>query len=141
MSVQELKCWEVYNSVYSFQTHLMFCFLLSTPHPVHSLLKSAFNSIAIEKEKLKQMVSEQEHNKGQKQMARLRQSLAQVNERICFTLTHPQPSEAKDGGRGSPTQKGHIHLKFSQDTAMSGVNINRTKSVGSSTLSIYPHIQ
>ncbi|XP_045713646.1 oxysterol-binding protein-related protein 6 isoform X5 [Phyllostomus hastatus] len=45
---------------------------------VHSLLKSAFNSIAIEKEKLKQMVSEQEHNKGHStQMARLRQSLSQ----------------------------------------------------------------
>ncbi|XP_043848140.1 oxysterol-binding protein-related protein 6 isoform X6 [Dromiciops gliroides] len=45
---------------------------------VHSLLKSAFNSIAIEKEKLKQMVSEQDHNQGQStQMARLRQSLSQ----------------------------------------------------------------
>ncbi|XP_069902051.1 oxysterol-binding protein-related protein 6 isoform X5 [Globicephala melas] len=45
---------------------------------VHSLLKSAFNSIAIEKEKLKQMVSEQDHNTGHStQMARLRQSLSQ----------------------------------------------------------------
>nr|XP_020012613.1 oxysterol-binding protein-related protein 6 isoform X6 [Castor canadensis] len=45
---------------------------------VHSLLKSAFNSIAIEKEKLKQMVSEQDRNKGHStQMARLRQSLSQ----------------------------------------------------------------
>uniref|UniRef100_A0A6I8N9W7 Oxysterol-binding protein n=1 Tax=Ornithorhynchus anatinus TaxID=9258 RepID=A0A6I8N9W7_ORNAN len=46
---------------------------------VHSLLKSAFNSIAIEKEKLKQMVSEQDLNKGHSaQMARLRQSLSQA---------------------------------------------------------------
>ncbi|XP_019778488.1 oxysterol-binding protein-related protein 6 isoform X7 [Tursiops truncatus] len=46
---------------------------------VHSLLKSAFNSIAIEKEKLKQMVSEQDHNTGHStQMARLRQSLSQA---------------------------------------------------------------
>ena len=46
---------------------------------VHSLLKSAFNSIAIEKEKLKQVVSEQDHNKGHStQMARLRQSLSQA---------------------------------------------------------------
>ncbi|XP_027978874.1 oxysterol-binding protein-related protein 6 isoform X2 [Eumetopias jubatus] len=46
---------------------------------VHSLLKSAFNSIAIEKEKLKQMVSEQGHSKGPStQMARLRQSLSQA---------------------------------------------------------------
>ncbi|XP_069926709.1 oxysterol-binding protein-related protein 6 isoform X11 [Oryctolagus cuniculus] len=45
---------------------------------VHSLLKSAFNSIAIEKEKLKQAVAEQDHSKGHStQMARLRQSLSQ----------------------------------------------------------------
>ncbi|KAF6115380.1 oxysterol binding protein like 6 [Phyllostomus discolor] len=54
---------------------------------VHSLLKSAFNSIAIEKEKLKQMVSEQEHNKGHStQMARLRQSLSQAGEQIHVSL-------------------------------------------------------
>ncbi|XP_021102785.1 oxysterol-binding protein-related protein 6 isoform X9 [Heterocephalus glaber] len=54
---------------------------------VHSLLKSAFNSIAIEKEKLKQMVSEQDHNKGQSmQMARLRQSLSQPGEQIHVSL-------------------------------------------------------
>uniref|UniRef100_A0A6I8P686 Oxysterol-binding protein n=1 Tax=Ornithorhynchus anatinus TaxID=9258 RepID=A0A6I8P686_ORNAN len=48
---------------------------------VHSLLKSAFNSIAIEKEKLKQMVSEQDLNKGHSaQMARLRQSLSQASD-------------------------------------------------------------
>uniref|UniRef100_G1SL13 Oxysterol-binding protein n=1 Tax=Oryctolagus cuniculus TaxID=9986 RepID=G1SL13_RABIT len=46
---------------------------------VHSLLKSAFNSIAIEKEKLKQAVAEQDHSKGHStQMARLRQSLSQA---------------------------------------------------------------
>ncbi|XP_004701512.1 oxysterol-binding protein-related protein 6 isoform X10 [Echinops telfairi] len=45
---------------------------------VHSLLKSAFNSIAIEKEKLKQVVAEQEHNTGSAQLARLRQSLSQA---------------------------------------------------------------
>ncbi|MEJ1278286.1 oxysterol binding protein-like 3 [Cricetulus griseus] len=54
---------------------------------VHSLLKSAFNSIAIEKEKLKQMVSEQDHNKGHStQMARLRQSLSQASEQIHVNL-------------------------------------------------------
>ncbi|XP_004634780.1 oxysterol-binding protein-related protein 6 isoform X12 [Octodon degus] len=54
---------------------------------VHSLLKSAFNSIAIEKEKLKQMVSEQDHNKGRStQMARLRQSLSQPGEQIHVSL-------------------------------------------------------
>ncbi|XP_023586261.1 oxysterol-binding protein-related protein 6 [Trichechus manatus latirostris] len=48
---------------------------------VHSLLKSAFNSIAIEKEKLKQVVSEQDHNKDHStQMARLRQSLSQASD-------------------------------------------------------------
>ncbi|XP_053453343.1 oxysterol-binding protein-related protein 6 isoform X9 [Nycticebus coucang] len=54
---------------------------------VHSLLKSAFNSIAIEKEKLKQMVSEQEHSKGHStQLARLRQSLSQAGEQIHVSL-------------------------------------------------------
>ncbi|XP_012641326.1 oxysterol-binding protein-related protein 6 isoform X10 [Microcebus murinus] len=54
---------------------------------VHSLLKSAFNSIAIEKEKLKQMVSEQDHSKGHgTQMARLRQSLSQAGEQIHVSL-------------------------------------------------------
>lgn len=69
-------------------------------HPVHSLLKSAFNSIAIEKEKLKQMVSEQDHNKGHStQMARLRQSLSQVNENVGFMLmAHSQPCKAQGGG-------------------------------------------
>ncbi|KAL4688695.1 hypothetical protein H8959_004947, partial [Pygathrix nigripes] len=51
----------------------------SSGYNIHSLLKSAFNSIAIEKEKLKQMVSEQDHSKGHStQMARLRQSLSQA---------------------------------------------------------------
>ncbi|KAJ6665170.1 hypothetical protein lerEdw1_004218 [Lerista edwardsae] len=45
---------------------------------VHSLLKSAFNSIAIEKEKLKQMVSEQDFTGHNTQMTRLRQSLSQA---------------------------------------------------------------
>lgn len=79
--------------------HLIFVFHFS-PHPVHSLLKSAFNSIAIEKEKLKQMVSEQDHNKGHStQMARLRQSLSQVNENVCFKfLTFPSLYGTNRGG-------------------------------------------
>ncbi|XP_014427194.2 oxysterol-binding protein-related protein 6 isoform X3 [Pelodiscus sinensis] len=45
---------------------------------VHSLLKSAFNSIAIEKEKLKQMVSEQDVTGHNAQISCLRQSLSQA---------------------------------------------------------------
>ncbi|XP_070587937.1 oxysterol-binding protein-related protein 6 isoform X2 [Erythrolamprus reginae] len=45
---------------------------------VHSLLKSAFNSIAIEKEKLKQMVTEHDFAGHNTQMMRLRQSLSQA---------------------------------------------------------------
>ncbi|XP_032080475.1 oxysterol-binding protein-related protein 6 isoform X2 [Thamnophis elegans] len=45
---------------------------------VHSLLKSAFNSIAIEKEKLKQMVTEHDFAGHNTQMLRLRQSLSQA---------------------------------------------------------------
>ncbi|XP_066468428.1 oxysterol-binding protein-related protein 6 isoform X6 [Tiliqua scincoides] len=53
---------------------------------VHSLLKSAFNSIAIEKEKLKQMVSEQDFTGHNTQMTRLRQSLSQTGDQIHVSL-------------------------------------------------------
>uniref|UniRef100_A0A8D2JEN1 Oxysterol-binding protein n=1 Tax=Varanus komodoensis TaxID=61221 RepID=A0A8D2JEN1_VARKO len=53
---------------------------------VHSLLKSAFNSIAIEKEKLKQMVSEHDFTGHATQITRLRQSLSQTNEKIHVNL-------------------------------------------------------
>nr|XP_035955049.1 oxysterol-binding protein-related protein 6 isoform X13 [Halichoerus grypus] len=70
---------------------------------VHSLLKSAFNSIAIEKEKLKQMVSEQDHNKGHStQMARLRQSLSQAGEQIHVSL--PLSQQVADESRLSMSE-------------------------------------
>ncbi|XP_042332585.1 oxysterol-binding protein-related protein 6 isoform X3 [Sceloporus undulatus] len=53
---------------------------------VHSLLKSAFNSIAIEKEKLKQMVSEHDFTGHSTQIPRLRQSLSQTGEQIHVSL-------------------------------------------------------
>ncbi|XP_026552790.1 oxysterol-binding protein-related protein 6 isoform X4 [Pseudonaja textilis] len=53
---------------------------------VHSLLKSAFNSIAIEKEKLKQMVTEHDFTGHNTQMIRLRQSLSQTGEQIHVSL-------------------------------------------------------
>ncbi|KAM4025146.1 oxysterol-binding protein-related protein 6 isoform 5-T6 [Anomaloglossus baeobatrachus] len=52
-----------------------FCLLAQK---VHSLLKSAYNTIAIEKEKMKQMVSEQDYSIHNTQIARLRQSLSQA---------------------------------------------------------------
>ncbi|KAG8559502.1 hypothetical protein GDO81_017359 [Engystomops pustulosus] len=52
-----------------------FCLLAQK---VHSLLKSAYNTIAIEKEKMKQMVSEQDYGIQNTQIARLRQSLSQA---------------------------------------------------------------
>ncbi|XP_041435161.1 oxysterol-binding protein-related protein 6 isoform X2 [Xenopus laevis] len=45
---------------------------------VHSLLKSAYNTIAIEKEKMKQMVSDQDYSSQNTQISRLRQSLSQA---------------------------------------------------------------
>ncbi|XP_058296761.1 oxysterol-binding protein-related protein 6 isoform X7 [Hylobates moloch] len=70
---------------------------------VHSLLKSAFNSIAIEKEKLKQMVSEQDHSKGHNmQMARLRQSLSQAGEQIHVSL--PLSQQAANESRLSMSE-------------------------------------
>lgn len=104
MSTHELKCWKICNFIYSSWIHLIFVSHFF-PHPVHSLLKSAFNSIAIEKEKLKQMVSEQDHNKGHStQMARLRQSLSQVKENVCFTLmAHTRSWKVKYWGGGGPS--------------------------------------
>uniref|UniRef100_A0A6Q2YL34 Oxysterol-binding protein n=1 Tax=Esox lucius TaxID=8010 RepID=A0A6Q2YL34_ESOLU len=46
---------------------------------VHSLLKSAFNTVAIEKEKIKTVLSDQEQSSGQSaQLVNLRKSLSQV---------------------------------------------------------------
>ncbi|XP_072468543.1 oxysterol-binding protein-related protein 6 isoform X6 [Notamacropus eugenii] len=70
---------------------------------VHSLLKSAFNSIAIEKEKLKQIVSEQDHNQSHStQMARLRQSLSQPGEQIHVSL--PLSQQAANESRLSMSE-------------------------------------
>lgn len=46
---------------------------------VHSLLKSAFNTVAIEKEKIKQVLSEQELSSQSAQIMTLRHSLSQVS--------------------------------------------------------------
>uniref|UniRef100_A0A8D0CWX9 Oxysterol-binding protein n=1 Tax=Sander lucioperca TaxID=283035 RepID=A0A8D0CWX9_SANLU len=45
---------------------------------VHSLLKSAFNTVAIEKEKIKQILSDQEHSDQSAQINSLRKSLSQA---------------------------------------------------------------
>ncbi|XP_078537632.1 oxysterol-binding protein-related protein 6 isoform X1 [Lissotriton helveticus] len=49
-----------------------------TAQKVNSLLKAAFNTIAIEKEKLKQVVSEHDYSSHNFQVVRLRQSLSQA---------------------------------------------------------------
>lgn len=57
-------------------------FLLSCRCAVHSLLKSAFNTVAIEKEKIKQILSDQEQSDQSAQINTLRKSLSQVTS--CF---------------------------------------------------------
>lgn len=52
--------------------------LISFGVAVHSLLKSAFNTVAIEKEKIKQILSEQEQSDQSAQIHSLRKSLSQV---------------------------------------------------------------
>lgn len=49
---------------------------------VHSLLKSAFNTVAIEKEKIKQILSDQEQSDQSAQINSLRKSLSQVMRRL-----------------------------------------------------------
>lgn len=48
------------------------------PVAVHSLLKSAFNTVAIEKEKIKQILSDQDQSDQSAQICSLRKSLSQV---------------------------------------------------------------
>lgn len=53
---------------------------------VHSLLKSAFNTVAIEKEKIKQVLSEQELSSQSAQIVTLRHSLSQVSADFLMLL-------------------------------------------------------
>ncbi|KAM4698575.1 oxysterol-binding protein-related protein 6 isoform 3-T3 [Rhinophrynus dorsalis] len=69
---------------------------------VHSLLKSAYNTIAIEKEKMKQMVSEQDYSSHNTQIARLRQSLSQPGEQIHVSL--PLSQQVSNEGRLSMSE-------------------------------------
>ncbi|XP_075685636.1 oxysterol-binding protein-related protein 6 isoform X4 [Rhinoderma darwinii] len=76
-----------------------FCLLAQK---VHSLLKSAYNTIAIEKEKMKQMVSEQDYSSHNTQIARLRQSLSQPGEKIHVNL--PLSQQVSNEGRVSMSE-------------------------------------
>lgn len=60
---------------------------LSCLGPVHSLLKSSFNTVAIEKEKIKQILSDQEQSDQSVQINSLRKSLSQVMTRFN-PITH-----------------------------------------------------
>uniref|UniRef100_A0AAR2L6D5 Oxysterol-binding protein n=1 Tax=Pygocentrus nattereri TaxID=42514 RepID=A0AAR2L6D5_PYGNA len=64
---------------------------------VHSLLKSAFNTVAIEKEKIKQVLSEQEHSSQSAQIVTLRRSLSQASEQIHvgIPLTQQASNESR----------------------------------------------
>lgn len=57
-------------------------FFFCCPFAVHSLLKSAFNTVAIEKEKIKQILSDQEQSDQSAQINSLRKSLSQVMSRF-----------------------------------------------------------
>ncbi|XP_066431877.1 oxysterol-binding protein-related protein 6 isoform X3 [Eleutherodactylus coqui] len=76
-----------------------FCLLAQK---VHSLLKSAYNTVAIEKEKMKQMVSEQDYSSQNTQIARLRQSLSQTGEQIHVSL--PLSQQVSNEGRLSMSE-------------------------------------
>ncbi|KAM5152363.1 oxysterol-binding protein-related protein 6 isoform 4-T4 [Mantella aurantiaca] len=76
-----------------------FCLLAQK---VHSLLKSAYNTIAIEKEKMKQMVSDQDYSSHNTQLARLRQSLSQLGEQMHVNL--PLSQQVSNEGRMSMSE-------------------------------------
>uniref|UniRef100_A0A6Q2Y8N7 Oxysterol-binding protein n=1 Tax=Esox lucius TaxID=8010 RepID=A0A6Q2Y8N7_ESOLU len=63
---------------------------------VHSLLKSAFNTVAIEKEKIKTVLSDQEQSSGQSaQLVNLRKSLSQAGEEMAIPLTQQPSNESR----------------------------------------------
>uniref|UniRef100_A0A8C9YF15 Oxysterol-binding protein n=1 Tax=Sander lucioperca TaxID=283035 RepID=A0A8C9YF15_SANLU len=62
---------------------------------VHSLLKSAFNTVAIEKEKIKQILSDQEHSDQSAQINSLRKSLSQAGEQMGIPLTQQASNESR----------------------------------------------
>uniref|UniRef100_A0A672I369 Oxysterol-binding protein n=1 Tax=Salarias fasciatus TaxID=181472 RepID=A0A672I369_SALFA len=63
---------------------------------VHSLLKSAFNTVAIEKEKIKQILSDQEQSDQSAQINSLRKSLSQVMS--CQPAPYRKPSSCVCSG-------------------------------------------
>uniref|UniRef100_A0A673BC31 Oxysterol-binding protein n=1 Tax=Sphaeramia orbicularis TaxID=375764 RepID=A0A673BC31_9TELE len=62
---------------------------------VHSLLKSAFNTVAIEKEKIKQVLSDQEQSDQSAQINSLRKSLSQAGEQMGIPLTQQASNESR----------------------------------------------
>uniref|UniRef100_A0A671YI98 Oxysterol-binding protein n=1 Tax=Sparus aurata TaxID=8175 RepID=A0A671YI98_SPAAU len=62
---------------------------------VHSLLKSAFNTVAIEKEKIKQILSDQEQSDQSAQINSLRKSLSQAGEQMGIPLTQQASNESR----------------------------------------------
>ncbi|XP_074515341.1 oxysterol-binding protein-related protein 6 isoform X8 [Sebastes fasciatus] len=62
---------------------------------VHSLLKSSFNTVAIEKEKIKQILSDQEQSDQSAQINSLRKSLSQAGEQMGIPLTQQASNESR----------------------------------------------
>uniref|UniRef100_A0A671YC43 Oxysterol-binding protein n=1 Tax=Sparus aurata TaxID=8175 RepID=A0A671YC43_SPAAU len=62
---------------------------------IHSLLKSAFNTVAIEKEKIKQILSDQEQSDQSAQINSLRKSLSQAGEQMGIPLTQQASNESR----------------------------------------------
>lgn len=83
---------------------MFFCFF-----SVHSLLKSAFNTVAIEKEKIKQILANQEQSDPSAQINSLRKSLSQVTNSLTLFLCG-----ARYNGLSDKTHMQGFYLKQSQ---------------------------
>uniref|UniRef100_A0A8K9V320 Oxysterol-binding protein n=1 Tax=Oncorhynchus mykiss TaxID=8022 RepID=A0A8K9V320_ONCMY len=62
---------------------------------VHSMLKSAFNTVAMEKEKIKSVLSDQEQSERSAQVITLRKSLSQEGEQRGIPLTQQTSNESR----------------------------------------------
>uniref|UniRef100_A0A8C5AYI5 Oxysterol-binding protein n=1 Tax=Gadus morhua TaxID=8049 RepID=A0A8C5AYI5_GADMO len=81
---------------HSQRTAVVNAFSLLPLCPVHCLLRSAFNTVGIEKEKIKQILSDQEQSSQAAQINTLRKSLSQVNgEQMGIPLTQQASNESR----------------------------------------------
>ncbi|KAK1789663.1 hypothetical protein P4O66_014916 [Electrophorus voltai] len=94
---------------------------------VHSLLKSAFNTVAIEKEKIKQVLLEHEQTSQSAQIVTLRNSLSQVQSDLLTLLSRLPSLQQPWTAEGFRTPKVKLYNALSQNADLK-TRLNRIHS-------------